>query len=66
MFSSVPRKGGGRKEALLRMKNGYNFKSRLVDRMYVFRIITRKARTEEINYYWYIIPLKWQIEADAQ
>lgn len=53
MFSSMLQKGGGRKETLLRMKNGYNFESRLVDRMYVFRIITRKARTEEINYCWY-------------
>lgn len=33
MFSIVKQKGGDRRETLLRMKNGHNFESSLVDRM---------------------------------
>lgn len=53
MLSIVKQKGGD-EEILLRMKNGYDFASRLLTEYdYVFRIINRKHRMKEINCYWY-------------
>lgn len=53
MFSAVKRKGGDRKEALLKMKMAATLNaSLLAECECVFKRIDRKARTEESHRFW--------------
>ena len=53
MFSVVKQKGRDRRETLLKMKMAATLKASLLPECeYVFKIIKRKARTEEINCFW--------------